>query len=69
MFDKRALQAQMVLKGINAKELSDALGINESTFYRQLNNDGDFSRAEIAKITEVLELENPSNIFFADNSA
>lgn len=69
MFDKRALQAQMVLKGINAKELSDALGINESTFYRKLNNDGDFSRAEIAKITEVLELENPINIFFADNSA
>lgn len=59
----------MVLKGINAKELSDALGINESTFYRKLNNDGDFSRAEIAKITEVLELENPINIFFADNSA
>lgn len=69
MFDKRALQAQMVLKGINAKELSDALGINESTFYRKLNNNGDFSRAEIAKITEVLELENPINIFFADNSA
>lgn len=69
MFDKRALQAQMVLKGINAKELSDALGINESTFYRKLNNAGDFSRAEIAKITEVLELENPISIFFADNSA
>lgn len=69
MFDKRALQAQMVLKGINAKELSDALGINESTFYRKLNNNGDFSRAEIAKITEVLELENPISIFFADNSA
>lgn len=59
----------MVLKGINAKELSDALGINESTFYRKLNNNGDFSRAEIAKITEVLELENPISIFFADNSA
>lgn len=65
MFDRRRLQAQMVLKGINAKKLSEALGINESTFYRKMNNDGDFSRQEINTIVEVLEIENPVDIFFA----
>lgn len=65
MFDRRRLQAQMVLKGINAKELSKAIGINESTLYRKMNNDGDFSRQEINKIIEVLEIENPMDIFFA----
>lgn len=65
MFNRRRLQAQMVLKGINAKKLSEALGINESTFYRKMNNDGDFSRQEINTIVEVLEIENPVDIFFA----
>lgn len=65
MFNRRRLQAQMVLKDINAKKLSEALGINESTFYRKMNNDGDFSRQEINTIVEVLEIENPVDIFFA----
>lgn len=69
LFNKKALQAQMVLKGMNARELSEKMGINESTFYRKMNNDGDFSRAEIAKITEVLEIDDPMKIFFATVSA
>lgn len=69
MFNKKALQAQMVLKGMNAKALSEQMGINESTFYRKMKNDGNFSRAEIAKITELLEIDDPMKIFFATVSA
>lgn len=65
MFEKRKLQAQMVLRGINAAEISQAIGINESTFYRKLNNNGDFSRAEIEKMVEVLKIDNPLEIFFS----
>ena len=50
MFDIKILKAQMVLVGMNVKEVSAALGINETTFYRKMNNDGDFSRKEISQL-------------------
>lgn len=69
MFDKKRLQAQMVLAGMNVKDVSAALGINETTFYRKLNNDGDFSRKEISQLVEILKIEDPMIIFFADEIA
>jgi hypothetical protein len=68
MFDRKRLQAQMVLKDINAEELSEQLGINPSTFYRKMNNDGDFSRAEIEKMIIVLEINDPVFVFFDNNA-
>lgn len=69
MFDRKKFQAQMVLMGLNAKELSARLGINESTLYRKLNNDGDFSREEIGKLIKILNIEKPVDIFFAEELA
>lgn len=69
MFDRKRLQAQMVLVGMNVKEVSAALGINETTFYRKMNNDGDFSRKEISQLVEILKIEDPMLIFFADEIA
>lgn len=68
MFDKKRLQAQMVLKDINAEELSEQLGINPSTFYRKMNNDGDFSRSEIEKMIIILEINDPVFVFFDNNA-
>lgn len=64
MFDRKRLQAQMVLKGITGKEMAARMGINEGTLYRKMGNDGDFSRSEITKIMEILDIEDPSEIFF-----
>ena len=69
MFDRKRLQAQMVLVGMNVKEVSAALGINETTFYRKMNNDGDFSRKEISQLVDILKIEDPMIIFFADEIA
>ena len=66
MFERRRLQAQMVLMGMNGKDISEELGINESTFYRKMNNDGDFSRDEIERLIKLLKIEDPMAIFFAD---
>lgn len=68
MFDKRKLQAQMVLKGLTGREVSEMLGIDESTFSRKMNN-GNFTRSEIAKLIEILSLDDPISIFFADDTA
>lgn len=65
MFDKRKFKAQMVLAGITSKELAAKLDMNESTLYRKINADGNFTREEISKIVAVLQMDNPQEIFFA----
>jgi predicted transcriptional regulator len=69
VFDKNKFKAQIVLAGMTAKELAERLGINESTLYRKINADGNFTREEISKMTEILHIENPQEIFFANELA
>ena len=65
MFDERKFRAQLVLKDISMKELASLLNLNESTVYRKINDNGSFTRDEINKMIEILEIENPMEIFFA----
>lgn len=65
MFVKNKLKAQMALLNISGKQLAEHLEINESTFYRKMNNDGDFSRKEINQMIIFLKIQNPEEIFFA----
>jgi plasmid maintenance system antidote protein VapI len=69
VFDKRKFLAQMTLRNVSKKDLAEKLGINEVTLYRKINNDGYFTRAEINKLIEVLGIENPAEIFFAEKLA
>ena len=69
MFDKTRFKAQIVLAGITSKELARRLDINESTLYRKINNNGNFTRDEINKLIEIIGIENPQEIFFAEKLA
>lgn len=69
MFDKRKFKAQMILRNIKGKELSQMLNISESTLYRKINANGDFSRDEINKLIEILNIDNPEDIFFVKELA
>ena len=69
MFDKKRFKAQMVLKGVTGRAIAEALNINESTFYRKVNADGDFTRREINFLIEYLDIERPEEIFFAKELA
>lgn len=69
MFDGNRLKAQMVLKNVSTKKLCEALQINESTFYRKMQNDGSFNRQEIATIIRLLDIEHPEDIFFTNELA
>lgn len=69
MFNKAALKASMVLMEISVKELCKELGITESTFYRKMERDGDFSRKEINKMIKILKIGDPERIFFAEKLA
>ena len=66
MFDKRRFMAQLALKGVTLKELAKNLEIDESTLYRKINDDGRFTRKEMNNMIDFLEIEDPNNIFFAN---
>lgn len=65
MFNKNEFRAQLVRQDMTMKELAMFLGIDESTLYRKIQDDGRFTRQEINAMIERLEIENPQEIFFA----
>lgn len=69
MFNEKLFKAQMVLQGITVAELAGKMGINASTLYRKIKADGDFSRSEINQMIVLLHIENPQDIFFAQELA
>lgn len=66
MFCKNKFKAQMALLGITQKELSKRLGISETTLYRKVQRNGDFSRQEINDMIQILKIDDPKEIFFAN---
>lgn len=67
MFNQNLLKAKLTEKGTSVIAICNELGICETTFYRKMLRDGDFSRFEIGKITELLNLtlDERDAIFFA----
>lgn len=64
MFEKNRFKAAMVMSGKTSKEVAKILGINESTLYRKINSEGNFTRKEIKILIDTLGLKNPEEIFF-----
>lgn len=69
MFNRKLFEAQLILAGVNKEKLADKLGIYPSTLTRKLQRDGDFTREEINTIVDFLKIENPLEIFFAEEIA
>ena len=65
MFDRTKFKAALVLAGKTNADVAAALGVNESTLYRRLVGGGNFRRNEIQTLVDFLQIENPSEIFFA----
>jgi DNA invertase Pin-like site-specific DNA recombinase len=69
MFDKKRFKAQVVLSGKTYQEIAKELGVDQSTLYRKINADGNFTRSEINALIDILDIENPQDIFFAQELA
>lgn len=69
--NERLLKAKMVENGFNDQTLSNAIGIDTSTFYRKKSGNSDFYRKEIQAIKECLHLsgEEVDRIFFESKLA
>lgn len=66
MFDKKRFRIAVMLKGLSLKQVAQYLGIDISTLYRKINGTSEFTRAEIQQLCELLELDDPKEIFFAN---
>ena len=67
MVNVNKLKGKIIEKGYNVAEVSKAIGMDKGTFYRKLNNEGDFSIKEADKIIVALDLtlDEARAIFFS----
>ena len=68
MIKTSKLLGLIVEKGMSQKAVAKELGINEATFYRKMKR-GVFDSDEIYALIQILSIENPSDIFFAQIGA
>ncbi len=66
MFKENEFRAQIKRADKTNKEVAAYIGIDESTLYRKIKANGNFTREEINKIVNFLGIEDPKNIFFAE---
>lgn len=66
MFNETSFKTCIVAAGKTAKDMAVVLGINKSTLYRKIANNGAFTREEIQTMKDYLHIENAHEIFFAD---
>lgn len=59
------IRACMARKGITQKQMAKKLGISEKTMVQKMKT-GSFGLEEAKLIIDLLEIKNPSEIFFAN---
>lgn len=64
-FDK--LKGKMAEKHMSQEKMAKNLGITVQSFNAKLNGRSKFTLEEVVKITEILSLKDPVDIFFAPN--
>ena len=65
MFDKTEFKVALLRKDKTNADVAKYLGIEISTLWRKTTGQTEFTRTEIQKICEFLEIEDPMPIFFA----
>ena len=65
MFNEAKFKAAVIGSGKTLKDVAVALDISTVTLYRKMSGDSDFYRAEIEKCCKFLNIDNMSDVFFA----
>lgn len=64
--NKARLRYEMDTRAVSVEDLCAYIGISKSAFYKKLNGKSEFTRREIERICQRLELDSPVDIFFAE---
>lgn len=65
MFNRAKFRAKIIEKGFTIEAVANELKINKATLYRKMNGNSDFYRNEIQQLCNLLDIQNPNEIFFA----
>ncbi len=64
--NKQKLLEKMRERGISVTEMYTRLGMSRSAFYRKCNCKSEFTLKEAKQIMQLLEIDDPGEIFFAE---
>lgn len=64
--DKAKLMYEMTKRNVSIQDMCEKLNMSRSAFYRKCNGTSEFTQSEIQKIVDILELDSPMGIFFAE---
>lgn len=64
--DKAKLMYEMSKRNVSIREMCEKLEMSRSAFYRKCNGASEFTQGEIQKIVDILDLDSPMGIFFAE---
>jgi len=62
MLNKNKLKAKVIENGLTMEKVAKALDINVTTLYRKINGTSDFTRSEMHKIKDLLNLSDKEAI-------
>lgn len=66
MINTNKLKGAIASKGYSMSKVALMLGITPKTFYEKMKK-GVFNSDEMQKMIDILDIENPAEIFFAKN--
>lgn len=64
MVDTNKLRGIIAMRGMSQRKVAYAIGMTEKTFYSKMKN-GVFGTDEAEKMVDLLNIQNPAEIFFA----
>ncbi len=64
--DKFLLDYEIKRKGYSIKQFCEMINIPRTSFYKKSKGLSEFTRDEIKRIIDTLNLDNPTDIFFKD---
>lgn len=64
MVNTNSLKGIIVSRGLTQQDVAKRLGLSPKTFYARMKK-GVFMSGEIEQMIDLLEIDNPSSIFFA----
>ncbi|MEG0430274.1 MAG: helix-turn-helix transcriptional regulator [Anaerovoracaceae bacterium] len=62
--NRNLLRGRIAEKGLTQQELANKIGISNNSLSRKMLGKRQFALGEVIRICDVLEIENPKEIFF-----
>lgn len=63
--DRYLLEYEIKCRGMTIQEVCKHIGMSPSTYYKKVRGVSEFTQSEIQKLIDLLEIDDPTPIFFS----